>query len=126
MINAYQLLIILVNYRTPRLTLDCLATIALNLPEIPGLQVVVVDNASGDDSLQQIQTGVHRNGWQSWAHLVQSDRNRGFAGGNNFGITHAAGLGLHAEYVLLLNTDTLIGPNTLSRSLAAMKADPRI
>ena len=51
----------------------------------PNLEIIVVDNASPDDSVEFIKTNF------SEIKLIQSEFNRGFAGGCNFGAQHAAG-----------------------------------
>lgn len=119
-----SLLIIIVNYRTPRLTVDCLAAIAPQIPEVGG-QVVLVDNASGDDSVPALEAAIRERGWQGWIELVKSPVNTGFAGGNNIGFRRLA---QHPEvkFVLLLNSDTVADPGVLRHCVDRMEADPAI
>jgi hypothetical protein len=63
-------------------------------------RVWIVDNASEDDSVAQIKTACPK------AILVESDTNRGFAGGNNLALADALDSG--CDYVLLLNNDAEI------------------
>lgn len=90
-----DLSIIIVNYKTPQLLIDCLQTIyqqtSLELAEI-----IVVDNASGDNSYSLVTTAFPHIRW------IQMDYNAGFARANNEGIRQAQG-----SVVLLLNSDTL-------------------
>ena len=74
-----KLLIIIINYRTPRVTLDCLASLAPQIGDVPETQVVVVDNASGDDSVDFLRQAIKKNRWETWAALKISETNRGFA-----------------------------------------------
>lgn len=99
---GYSLSCVIVNYRTPNLVLDCLASL---LPELIGMnaKVVVVDNHSGDDSPDVIRAWLAKNDVGGKVIFVQSIQNAGFAAGNNIGI-HAC----KAQYYLLLNSDTLI------------------
>lgn len=120
--RASRLLVVIVNYRTPGLTLDCLRSLAPEIPSVSGTRCVVVDNASDDDSLQLLEQARQTHGWQSWLDIVASDRNRGFAGGNNLGIAH----GEPAQFVLLLNSDTLVERGCLLRCLKVMEQDVRI
>lgn len=89
-----QLSIIIINYNTFRLTVNCIQSIQ---KIVTGLtyEIILVDNASAecdpDDFLKECP-GIK---------LIKSKTNTGFAGGNNIGITHAAG-----DYILLLNSDT--------------------
>lgn len=116
-----RVLVVIVNYRTPGLTIDCLKTLAPEVDAVAGVRCVVVDNASGDDSMTRLEQALSENGWSSWLTLVASDKNRGFAGGNNLGIAR----GEPAEYVLLLNSDTLVHAGCLARCLEVMASNPR-
>ena len=64
------------------------------------LEIIVVDNDSPDDSAQYIKTNFPE------INLIQSEYNRGFSGGCNFGVQHALG-----EYLLILNNDTIHEPD---------------
>ncbi|MEB3175527.1 MAG: glycosyltransferase family 2 protein [Cyanobacteriota bacterium] len=115
-----ELAVIILNYRTPQLTIDCLRSLA---PEINGQthRVVVVDNASGDGSPDVIETAITQEKWQDWATLLVSPVNGGFAAGNNLGIQSTP-----ARAYWLLNSDTLIRPQALTRLLTALYSQPRI
>lgn len=81
-------------------------------------EVVVIDNASRDGSEQKIRE----------AHpdltLVQSGGNLGFAGGNNVGIKHAL---LHnAEFIWLLNNDTVVESDALSQLVKRAQTEPKV
>ena len=89
-------------------TLECLA--ALKACTYPHLTVVVVDNGSTDDSVARIAAAFPE------VTLLKSDKNLGFAGGSNIGIRHALAHG--ADYVWLLNNDTIPSPETLSGLVA--------
>ena len=82
-----RVLIVIVNYRTAGLTVDCLRSLAPQVGEVAGgCRVVVTDNASGDGSADLIADAIATHGWGGWARLVPLDRNGGFAYGNNEGI----------------------------------------
>jgi N-acetylglucosaminyl-diphospho-decaprenol L-rhamnosyltransferase len=107
-VNA-SIAVVVLNYKTPQLTLDCLATLE---PEIDGeTVVVVVDNDSADGSAERLESEIKVRGWSSFATLVRAPSNGGFAAGNNLGI-----LSVQADAYLLLNSDTLVCPGAL-RSL---------
>src|SRR5262245_21998848 len=76
--------VIVLNYRTPELSVDCARSA---LAEIDPQQdrVVVVDNASGDGSAEKIRTGLTGLGGEA-LRVVESPVNGGFAAGNNVGI----------------------------------------
>lgn len=119
---AARLLVVIVNYRTPDLTIDCLRSLAPEIGACPGARVVVVDNCSGDGSPARLAEAIGRQGWASWARLVVTERNGGFSYGNNRGFE----AGGPAEYVLLLNSDTVVHPGCLRYCLGVMDRDPTI
>jgi len=115
-----RLLIAVINYRTPELTIACLASLA---PEIAAdVRVVVVDNASEDGSAEQIDAAIRSAGWSAWARLLRSERNLGFSGGNNLALAN----GEPAEFVLLLNSDTVVHAGCLRRCLEVLESEPGV
>src|SRR5207244_915268 len=78
-----RLPIVIVNYRTPGLVIDCLRSLVEEVRTVPNARVYVVENASPDDSAAKIQDAIQKEGWSSWAELMTVDKNLGFAGGNN-------------------------------------------
>jgi N-acetylglucosaminyl-diphospho-decaprenol L-rhamnosyltransferase len=113
-----QLGIIIVNYRTPTLVVDCLTSLS-NEVQIGQDRVVVVDNASGDCSVEQIEATIAQNQWSEWVRVLASPLNGGFSAGNNLGLQ-----ALDADAYLLLNSDTLIRPGTLNVLKSALKEHP--
>ena len=100
---------VIVNYRSAGLVADCLRSLA---PERLGL-AVVVDNASPDDSVAQLRQLIASNNWSAWCHVVASERNAGYAAGNNIGIRHVQQAGVQPDYYLLLNPDTVVRPGAV-------------
>lgn len=99
-----DLSIIIVNYKSPGLVLDCLHTVMTQTRSI-SFEVIVVDNASGDDSRQKITSAFPDVRW------IQMDYNAGFARANNEGIRQSKG-----NAVLLLNSDTLVEDGAIENS----------
>ena len=110
-IQEIHLSIVIVNYRTPLLVIDCLATLLPELAELAA-RVVVVDNHSGDESPGIIRQWLATHDPGNKVLLVQSATNSGFAGGNNTGIKAMA-----AEFYLLLNSDTLMRSGSIKKLL---------
>ena len=52
------LLVVVLNYRTAALTIDCLRSLVDEVAALPGSHVVVTDNASGDDSVEKIASAI--------------------------------------------------------------------
>lgn len=101
--------IIVLNWRKPTETLACLES--LSHVAYPNVQIVVVDNGSGDDSVPLIRQH-HPD-----VEVLETGANLGYAGGNNVGIRYALEHG--ADAVLILNNDILVAPNFLEPLLAA-------
>lgn len=107
--------VVLVNYRGAEDTITCLQAFAdVEWPD-DRLELVVIDNDSGDGSAERIRAAVPR------AKVVESGANLGFAGGCNLGVEHATG-----EWVAFLNNDARPGPRWIAAAVEAMQADPTI
>ncbi len=87
---------VLVNFRTPGMTLDCVRSITEHCRATPH-EIIVVENGSGDDSADRLRA--EGEGFL----LVTLPVNIGFGGGCNAGAREAKG-----KYIYLLNTDTLL------------------
>ncbi len=120
-----KLAILIVNYRTPGLTVDCLRSLVPEVQANPVTRVLVVENGSGDDSAAVLGTAIESNGWAPWCELIVAGRNWGFAGGNNRAYERLRDTG-GARYILLLNSDTIVQPGSLAFSLAVMERDQTI
>ena len=100
--------ILLINYQHVSETLNCLDSLK-NL-HYQNRQIIVIDNASGDDSLEILKQRLAKH--PSEFHLIESLTNSGFSGGNNQGIQFS--IEHHADYVWLLNNDTTVDPAALT------------
>lgn len=118
--DAVSLAVVIVNYKTPQLVIDCVQSL---LPELRNLdaQVVIVDNLSGDDSLVNIRGWLDEMGEQArQVTLLESPGNLGFSGGNNIGICAVL-----ADYYLLLNSDTVVHAGAIQSLLETAAAHPQ-
>ena len=100
--------LLIVNYNTRDLLAQCLDSIAVHCP---AAEVVVVDNASRDESAAMVHERYPS------VKLVEAMRNDGFAAANNAGLEVATG-----EYIVLLNSDTVLEDDGLSRLASYMAA----
>ena len=107
-----QLLVVILNYRTPELVIDCLSSMVDEVLFMDGVHVVVLDNASGDQSCQKIQSAIEEHEWSTWCELREAKVNGGFSAGNNRGMEF-----YEASFYLLLNSDTIVHPGALSELL---------
>lgn len=121
-----RLLIVTVNYRTPQLSVNCLRALADEVKSVPGTRAVIVDNASGDGSVERIQTAIAVEGWDTWATVLPSDHNGGYAYGNNLAIRPVLQQDNPPAYVLLLNSDTQVQPGALSALVDYLDQHPTV
>lgn len=119
-----DLAIVIVNYKTRDLLRECLRSIDASEGDFT-FRVCVVDNASGDGSAAMVRA--------EFPHVtvIEQVRNEGYAAANNRGLRHF-GFSDHGRvapeaprFVLLLNPDTLLPPDALTRMLAFMEAHPQ-
>jgi len=106
-----KLSIIILSYNVRQLLINCLKS----LPGHPDWEVIVVDNASSDDSVAQVKKHFPQ------VKVIVNKSNLGFAAGNNLGIHHARG-----RYVLTLNPDTLVPKNTIETVLQYIEQHSRV
>jgi hypothetical protein len=104
-----ELSIVTVNYNGFKDTCELLESLQAHLKSI-AYEVVVVDNASRNNEADALQQRFPT------LKVVKSDRNLGFAGGNNIGIKAAQG-----EYILLLNNDTYIKEDTFGYLIETLR-----
>lgn len=97
---------IIVNWNGKKDTNVCLRSLQKVKKSTIDFHVVVVDNGSSDGSVEYIKKN------HPWVEVLETGENLGFTGGNNFGIRHA--LARNADYIWLLNNDTIADPNVLS------------
>ena len=107
-----KLSIVIVSYNVRTYLEQCLQSVQKALEGIEG-EVFVVDNHSEDDSVAVVRADY------PWVRLIENPENVGFARANNIAIRQS-----EAEYVLLLNPDTVVEENTIRLSLVFMDAHP--
>lgn len=97
--------IILVNYRVPHFLEQCLLSVRKASVGM-SVEVIVVDNASGDGSVEWLTPRFPE------VRFIESDQNLGFAKASNLGYRQSQG-----DYVLFLNPDTLLSEDSLHGSI---------
>ena len=109
--------IIVLNWNGLKDTIECLES--LRKVTYPNYEVTVVDNASEGNDVE-----VLREKFAGYVHVIQNDKNYGFAAGNNIGIRHA--LQQDPGYVLLLNNDTAVDPGFLEELVGVAVANTKL
>lgn len=116
-INIKSIYVVTLNWNLPEDTAACLRS--LFTAGMPYGNVIVVDNASDDDSVERLRAEFGKKP-SDQITLIESQANLGFAGGNNLGIAYALSVG--AEWIFLLNNDTVVAPTLFSEMLSEMAA----
>lgn len=103
--------IIIISYNCKNLLLQTLDSVHRTVTN--DVEVIVVENGT-DGGVEHAVTKFPR------IRVIQNERNTGFAGGNNLGFRHAKG-----KFILLLNPDTIVLPETVESLVAFMEANPQ-
>lgn len=107
-----KLSVIIVNYKVKHYLEQCLRSVAEASRGI-AVEVIVVDNASGDGSVEYLRERFPD------VTIIASEENLGFARANNLAIRNS-----HGQYVLLLNPDTIVAEDTFSDFISFMDSTP--
>ncbi len=113
--RSTKIYIIILNWNGKTDTIECLSSLAR--VSFSSFQPLVVDNGSSDDSVTAIRAAFPD------VPILETGANLGFAGGNNPGIEWALSKG--AEWILLLNNDTIVAPDFLTAFMQAAKQQPK-
>lgn len=108
--------VIVLNWNGCQDTIECIGS--LKKVAYSNYEIIIVDNGSTDGSeaiLRERFPGIL---------ILQTGKNLGYAGGNNAGIRHALNNG--AEYILLLNNDTVVDPEFVTELVKVAEADDSI
>jgi hypothetical protein len=108
--------IIVLNHNSREDTLDCFRS--LQHLTYPRATIILVDNGSTDGTAEIVRKQY------PLVKVIETGQNFGFTGGNNIGIEQALKNG--ADYIMLLNNDTIVAPDMIDVMIKAMQADPSI
>lgn len=104
----------IVNFNTKHLTIDCIKSI-LEQKSKYELEVWIVDNASNDGSVEMINEFIKDKGLKKF-YVVENKKNVGFAAGHNIALRK-----IKADYVLILNSDTLLNKGVIDEMVNFME-----
>ena len=107
--------IILINYKTAEMTNDAINSV---IEKSKGFEyeIIVVDNSNDDSEFEKLKSVVGNK-----AKLIQASDNLGFGKGNNLGVENSCG-----EYLLFLNTDTLLVNNAIFEMYQFLKNNKNV
>src|SRR5262249_51814028 len=117
-----DLSIIIVNWNGGSLLTKCVESIVSSNPK-PAYEIVIIDNASDDDSLAQLRAN------ETAAAMIDSGQLRIFNNSENrgFGATNNQAFAVpDSPFVFLLNLDTEVPPDTIDTLIEKLRADPKI
>lgn len=117
-----SVLTVILNWRTPDMTLRSAEAATLAMEGIEG-GIVIVDNDSGDGSEERLRAAVADRGWDR-VRVIQSGRNGGFGAGNNVGIRAGLQDGARPDHVYLLNSDAFPAKDAIRVLLDHMQSHP--
>ena len=109
--------IVIVNWNNFADTSECLES--LKKITYPNYEIILVDNGSDGDDVRLIKET-----FNNYVRLIENDSNFGFAEGCNIGIEDALGRG--ADYVALLNNDTVVAPDFLDELISIVDSDKKV
>lgn len=117
-----DLSIIILNFNTRDLLVDCIKSIFASDSGKYRYEIIVADNGSVDGSAEEIKKIIAKNRSRKInLILVENKKNLGFAAGNNQGLKKARG-----RYILFLNSDTKVFKDTLRIMLDYMEENPKV
>ena len=119
--TAPRVLAIVLNWRTPAMSLKAARAARRAMESLKG-EVVIVDNASNDGSFEAMQAGVA--GWDR-VRVVQSGRNGGFGAGMNAGMRAGLSDGARPDYVYLLNSDAFPAQGAITALVTHLQTHPQ-
>ncbi len=120
-----QVLCVILNYKTPAMTLDAVRAARRALERIDGHHIDVVDNDSGDGSFEILSDTVAREGWRD-VQVLETGHNGGFGYGNNFAIRRALASSDPPDFVYILNSDAFPEPDAIEVLVRFMRERPEV
>ena len=119
-----MLAVIIVNYRTADLTIDCVDALADARAAFPGMRVIVVDGGSGDGSDERIAQSILERGQSDWVTAMPLALNGGFSYANNRALAALTGSGGFPDAIALINPDARVRPGALEAMAALFEREP--
>lgn len=117
-----SVLTVILNWRTPDLTLRAVEAASVDMKSLPGA-ILVVDNDSGDGSFEKLSEALAD---RDDVRVVQSGRNGGFGAGNNFGILAGLPDGSAPDFCYILNSDAFPQDGAISALRDYLIAHPSV
>ncbi len=117
--------VVIVNYRTSKLTAKCLAALERERSAFRKFQVFVVDGGSGDGSAEELSELVKQREYRDWVDFLRLPLNGGFGWANNQAIQRLMRADEPPEYIHLLNPDAKIETGAVRALAEYLNGHPR-
>lgn len=114
--EAPFVVILMLNYARANDTIECLNSV--NEIDYPNYEVVIIDNSSPDDSFNVLKSRFPN------YPIYKTESNTGYTGGINFGFLKAEEL--NPDYILVLNNDTIVEPDFLTKLVSEAEKDTKV
>jgi GT2 family glycosyltransferase len=123
---AAPILVLIVNYRTPELTIQAVESVTPQVRARSDAHILVIDNGSGDGSAARIRASLDEERLADCCTLLALDDNLGFAAGNNAGLEYyrQRSGGRWPDFAWLLNPDTIAQPGALDTLVGFLTGCP--
>lgn len=113
MVNKPPVSVIVVTFNGQQYISECLS--ALLSSDYPSLEIIVVDNASSDNTLKELEK------YGGKITIIKNIKNLGFAAGNNVGIKKS-----HGEIIILINQDAIVKKNSINELVNSFTKDEKV
>lgn len=120
-----RIAVVIVNYRTPDLTMRCLASLIGERALLPSLTAMVVDGGSGDGSADKLADALAHPDYRDWVSLLPLSINGGYGWANNQAILTLGRANSPPEFFHVLNPDTEVELGAVAKLAEDLRAYPR-
>jgi hypothetical protein len=118
--------VIIVNYRTPKLTMKCLQSLEQEQSSFRKLEAMVVDGGSGDGSAEELAAWIGRPEYRDWVDLLALDLNGGYGWANNEAMRALGKKAEQPDYIQVLNPDTEVESGAVKVLAEYLDNNPRV
>ena len=115
-----RVLVSIINYRTAEMTIQCVQSVLDDVNDVD-VRIAIVDNASGDGSVEKLRNWITTIDQKERVDLIESQSNSGFSGGHNQGV-----FSQEADHYLILNSDAVLRQGFLQTMIVAAEQSPEV
>jgi N-acetylglucosaminyl-diphospho-decaprenol L-rhamnosyltransferase len=120
-----EIAVVIVNYRTPQLTMRCVQALRGEKELLPNLRVVVVDGGSGDGSAEALMRDLGGADYRGWVSFLPLEINGGFGWANNQAILTLARSDTPPQFIHLLNPDAEVAKGAVAALVEELQTHQR-